>query len=51
MLMRNIMNYAGRSFCRIYAAVGIKKIDFILEGADYYVVRKGWMPRTDGEML
>lgn len=36
MLMRNIMNYAGTSFCRIYAAVGIKKIDFILEGADYY---------------
>ena len=36
MLMRNIMNYAGTSFCRIYAAVGIKRIDFILEGADYY---------------
>jgi len=36
MLMRNIMNYAGTSFCRIYAAVGIKRINFISEGADYY---------------
>ena len=35
MLMRNIMNYAGTSFCRIYAAE-IKRIDFISEGADYY---------------
>lgn len=29
MLMRNIMNYAGTSFCRIYVAVGIKRIDFL----------------------
>ena len=35
MTMRNIMNYAGTSFCRIYAAE-IKRRDFISEGADYY---------------
>lgn len=35
-MMQNIINHAGTSFCRIYAAVGIKRIDFILEGADYY---------------
>lgn len=36
MLMRNIMNYAGTSFYRIYAVVEIKRMYFISEGADYY---------------
>ena len=35
MAMRNIMNHAGTSFCKIYEAE-IKRIDFISEGADYY---------------
>ena len=26
-MMQNIINHAGTSFCRIYAAVGIKRID------------------------